>query len=238
MLGSEPDLERQVDIRFAPAEPRRHHADDLIVLAHELNGAPDDRRIAGVVALPELVAEHDDALRLLPRRRVRRDQPAPQHRRRAPVIRRVRGDVRGDDVFRDIAVGGREVPAVLADDAFDRARLPQLIELRAAHPRIPEAAGRVPERELHHPLGADVGKRIDQHAVDDAEDGARGADPEGEREDRREREARPAAELARGVAKISDDRVHAMAWTGISDRWLADDGSACKGRRQKAETSG
>ena len=129
-VGLCPDLERHVDIRFAPAEPRRHHADDLIVLAHELNRPPDHRRIAGVVALPELIAEHDDADRILPRRRIGGDQPAPEHRRRAPVIGRVGRDVGGDDVFGDIAVGGGEIPAVLPDDAFDGARLPQLIELQ------------------------------------------------------------------------------------------------------------
>ena len=51
----------------------------------------------------------------------------------------------------------------------------------------------VPERELHHPIGADVGKGIDQDAVDDAEHGARRADAEGQREDRGERETRAAA---------------------------------------------
>ena len=128
----------------------------------------------------------------------------------------------GGDVFGDVAVGGGEIPAVLPDDAFDGARLPQLIELHAAHARIPEAAGRVPERELHHPIGADVGKRIDQHAVDDAEHGAGGADAEGEREDRRDREARPAAQLARRVAKVAEDRIHDRLGRGNSnDGWLA-----------------
>ena len=40
-VGVEPHLERHVDVRFAPAKPRRHHADDLIVLAHELDRAAD-----------------------------------------------------------------------------------------------------------------------------------------------------------------------------------------------------
>ena len=61
------------------------------------------------------------------------------------MIRRVRRDVRRDDIFGDVAVGRREVPAVLADDALDRPCLSQLIELRAAHARIAEAAGLVPE---------------------------------------------------------------------------------------------
>ena len=39
----------------------------------------------------------------------------------------------GDDVLGDVAVGGREVPAVLGDDALDGAGLTQLLELGAAH---------------------------------------------------------------------------------------------------------
>jgi hypothetical protein len=57
-------------------------------------------------------------------------------------------------------------------------------------------------------IGACVGKRIDQDAVDDAEDGARRADAEGQREDGGEREARAAAEFTRGIAKIGDDGAH------------------------------
>jgi hypothetical protein len=41
-VGLEPDLQRNVDIRSTPAEPRRHHADDLIVLANELDRAAND----------------------------------------------------------------------------------------------------------------------------------------------------------------------------------------------------
>ena len=82
----------------------------------------------------------------------------------------------GDDVFRNVAVGGGEVPAVLGDDALEGARLPQLLELGAAQARAPHPARLVPERELHHPLGVDVGEWIEQDAVDDAEHRARGPD--------------------------------------------------------------
>ena len=58
-----------------------------------------------------------------------------------------------DDVLRDVAVGRREVPPILRDDAFDRPCLSKLLDLRAAHSRIAEAARAVPERELHHPIG-------------------------------------------------------------------------------------
>ena len=115
-------------------------------------------------------------------------------------------DVRCDDVLGDIAVGRRQVPAVFGHDALDRSRLSQLIQLRAAQARVAEAAGAVLQGELHHPIGADVRKRIDQDAVDDAEHRARGANPEREREDGGQRESWTTAQLARRIAEIGDDR--------------------------------
>ena len=115
-----------------------------IVLANELQRAADDGRIARVIPLPELVAEHHDARRILTRRRVGGDQPSSHEGWNAPVVRRVRRDVRRDDIFGDVAVRRREVPSVFADDALDGPRLPKLLELGAGHARIPEAAGRCP----------------------------------------------------------------------------------------------
>src|SRR5690606_5285483 len=69
-------------------------------------------------------------------------------------------------------------------------------------------------RELHHPLRADVGKRIQQHAVDDAEDDARRGNAQGERGDRRQREGRAPANLAERVADVRQDRGHRdVRWT-------------------------
>jgi hypothetical protein len=47
--------------------------------------------------------------------------------------------------------------------------------------------------------------------LDDAEDRARCADPQRQREDRREREPWTAAQLSRRMAKIGDDRAHMIA---------------------------
>ena len=101
-----------------------------------------------------------------------------------------------------------------ADDALDGPCLSKLLQLGTAHARVPEAAGGVPEGDLHHAIGAHVGEGIDQDAVDDAEDRARGADPEGQREDRGEREARAAAQFPRRIAKIGDERAHITGLDG------------------------
>src|SRR5262249_50166044 len=53
----EGDLERQVDVRLAPSEPRRHHPRDQIRLMDELDSPPGDGRVALKVSLPESVTE-------------------------------------------------------------------------------------------------------------------------------------------------------------------------------------
>ena len=109
--------------------------------------------------------------------------------------------------------GGREIPAVLCDEALDRSGLTKPLHLSAGHARISVAPGVVLERELHHPIGADVRKRIDQDAIDDAEDGAGRADPERQRKNCGQREPGAAAKFARGEAQVGEDRAHTDTWT-------------------------
>jgi hypothetical protein len=124
------------------------------------------------------------------------------------MVRRIRRDVRCDDIFGDVAIGRREVPSIFADDTLDRTSLSKLLELGAGHPGVAKAAGSVSEGDLHHSVGADIGERIDQDAVDDAEDRAGRANAQRQREDRRQRESRTTAQFARRIPEIADDRVH------------------------------
>ena len=64
-VGLEPDFERHVNVRFPPAKSRRHHSDDLIVLANELQRPADHGGVARVIPLPELIAQRHDARRVL-----------------------------------------------------------------------------------------------------------------------------------------------------------------------------
>src|SRR5262249_1925734 len=111
-VGVERELERHVNIRLTPSKARRHHADDLIRLAYQLDGSPDDVGIAGVISLPELVSEDYDAFRLLSGGSVRRDQPAAHQSGCSPVMRSVRSDVTRLDILGKIAVGGGEIPSI------------------------------------------------------------------------------------------------------------------------------
>jgi hypothetical protein len=55
-----------------------------------------------------------------------------------------------------------------------------------------------------------VGERLEEDAVDDAEEGSGGSDAEGEGEDGGEGEAGGLAELAEAVADVREERVHAV----------------------------
>ena len=177
-----------------------------------------------------MIAKHHDARRVLTRRSISGDEPPTHERCNAPVIRGVRRHVRRDDVLGDIAISGRQVPSVLRYGALDSPRQSQLLQLRTGQSRIPETASTVTEGELHHPIGAHVGEGIDQDAVDDAEHGARGAYPQGQREDRRERKPWTAAHFPRRITEIGDDGAHNM---GLDENGGAEVGSSRHGPCQR-----
>ena len=104
------------------------------------------------------------------------------------MIWRVRSDVRRGNIFGNIAIGRREVPPILCDNAFDSPGLSKLLDLGATHACPAEASGGIHERDLHDPLGAHIRKGIEEDAIDHAEHRARGADAERQRENCRERE--------------------------------------------------
>ena len=146
------------------------------------------------------------------------------------MIRRVRRDVRSDDVFRDITVGRREIPAVFENGALYGPRRLQLLELGTGYARIPKTPSSVPQSNLHHSIRTHVREGIDEDAVDDAEHGARCTDAKGEREDRGDRKPGPPAQLARGVAKIGKHGAHisqlgrvpgGQGWPPLRDGGLA-----------------
>lgn len=93
-------------------------ADDLIVLADELERSADHRRVGRVVSLPELLPEHHHPDRILTRRGVGGNEPSTHEGRNVPMIRCVRRNVGPDDILGNVAVRGGQVPAVLPDDAL------------------------------------------------------------------------------------------------------------------------
>ena len=73
----------------------------------------------------------------------------------------------------------------------------------------------------HQRLRARVGQRPQQHGVDDAEDGAVGADAERQRQHRRQRVTLVRAQRAQGEADVLRDVVHDVGAMAILDQSLA-----------------
>src|SRR5881296_206766 len=118
------------------------------------------------------------------------------------MIRSVWSNVACNDILWEVAVGGGEVPPILSDHAFDYSNLAKTLDLRSGQPGIPVVAGPVLEGDLHHALRAHIGKRIDQHCINNTENRAGGAYAERQREDRGQGETRPTQKFPRSVAQI------------------------------------
>src|SRR6516225_4992577 len=175
-IGSE--FERQVDITITPSETRLCHADNRVVLVNQLNGLPNHIGIAVVMALPELVTEHDYGLRILTFRSVRRDQAPPYQGWHAEVIEAVPGEINCVHIFRKVAAGGGKVPAIFSDGAFHRLRLSILLVLGAGRTEPAVFAGFVLGHQVNHAIGVRIRVGIQQNRVDDAEYGCGGANAE------------------------------------------------------------
>ena len=92
------------------------------------------------MALPELVAEHDDRLWILAVDGVRGLQAASQRRWHAEEIEGVGADVDRLHVFREIAAGDGQVPLVLQKGIFDDRRLADAAATATRSSRIPQVA--------------------------------------------------------------------------------------------------
>ena len=72
---------------------------------------------------------------------------------------------------------------------------------------IPGTLGRV-QHELNNPVGVRIGKRLEQHRVDDRENRRVRADAEGQRRDGGGGERRTLAEHAQGVLEVVQETLH------------------------------
>src|SRR5450631_577170 len=105
-------LQRQVDIGIFPRKPWRRDSYNCVVLAHQLQGLSDHRVIRIEVPLPELIAQHDDRLRILPVDRIGRKQTAPKKRGHTEKVKGIRTEIRSLYIFRNIVPRHCEAPPV------------------------------------------------------------------------------------------------------------------------------
>jgi hypothetical protein len=102
----------------------------------------------------------------------------------------------GRDILWQILAGSGEIPgSPTRRYIFDAPCLPEGPELRTGHSHPTDVAVFVQDDEFDHAVGAQVGIRIHQQSVDDAEDGGGGADAQGERNDGGQRQAGLLAQL-------------------------------------------
>src|SRR5258708_30091845 len=197
------DFQREIHVGVIPGEARGQNTDDRIVLVHKLQTAADHRRVAIEMPLPELIAQDHDQLRVLTVGRVGGNQRPAQQGGDAEIAAGVGCELDRRDILRQIFVRGREIPRSPAGgSAFDTFCLPPILELWACDPDPPVVSGFVEDDQVDHAVCALVWERVNQQAVDHAEDGRGGADAEGERQDGRESQAGLLAQLAPGEPQI------------------------------------
>ena len=169
----------EIDVGPPPHEPLRHDADDGADLSVEPELASDDARVTCELSPPEAVAEHGDVRR--PRRSVRGDDRPSDERRHSHDLERVRGDVVAAQALRLAFARPEDVADRGGDHGFeDRAALRDLEELVGRIPGAETARARLPDLHARQPVDVPVRERVHDHAVDDAVDGGRRHDAEGE----------------------------------------------------------
>ena len=176
--------------------------------AIEHDAPSDDRPIAAVAAFPQVVGQDRDlrGAGLF----LRRQKVPPEHRIDAEQRQKVRGNWRDVD-----ALGLATVTAA------ERARRTNDLRPGSGGERLEEAApllvvAEVTRRDggqrlvadaeidpdVRQPTGIAVWQRLHQNTMDDAEDCCRGADAEGERDNRNGREARRARQRPESVFQV------------------------------------
>ena len=195
----------------------------------------EDRGIAAEALLPHPVAEDDHGV-LARHGFVGAKRPADRGRH-LQEIEHVPGDEPAGEPFRAGRADERRAgPVERADVREDGVLLPPVEEGRRGHGEAPELLQELVH--AHELVGMRIGERTEEHAVDDAEDGAAGADAERQRQDGHDREARGPGELTDGVARVAHEvgKHWKSSWVVRREkrrfRWLADPGSGIGDRDQ------
>ncbi len=184
-------------------EPARHDRRDDVAAPVEREGLADDRRVGAEPARPEGVAQHD----LVPRAALA--EGAAERRRDAEEVEEGRRRLERGQLLRRAAPRQDRGPRVRGGHRLERsARALPLLEVRRRGRVARLALLRLVLEEGDEARGVAVSERPEQHVVDDAEDGARRADADGERQDGDQRHSRRAPEPSCGLRHLRPERVH------------------------------
>ena len=212
LIGRVPiELERDPDLRRRPAPPvfdvegRAEDADHGIRLVAERDRASHDGRIAAEPPRPQAVAEHGNGA--APRTILLLRKRAPPKDGRTEQPEELGADASAAKLLDAVAAGVIEHVVVERRGLLDDARLlAPMRELRGGRGGAGSLRRRV--HEEHHAIRLGRRQRLQQHRVQDREDGRVRADPERQRRDGGERERRRLDERADGVAQVGEQRCH------------------------------
>ena len=178
--------QRKVIIRASQCPQRSRHAGNLVRFAVDRQGGSDDVRIAAELALPELMAQHDQRGRA--GKVVLRAEEAAEERVHAVerVIRRRDGQ---PERRHGIAAPGKRAAEALKRGHFFEGSIAVAPVIEVA-PGDAEVGLGVGLAQVHQPFRIGVGKRLDQYCVHHAENRGVHAHPERESQDHHERKRR------------------------------------------------
>ncbi len=180
---------------------RRHDADDASRCAVDRDRSADHRLVAGKSALPDLAREHRDVFGT--GQRVLSCELASANRRDTEDRHQLRGDDGGIHTARLIRRSKVDRSRSVGADLLKRSvALGELDELRRRNPELVEAKRGELARDEDQALGRRVRQRLEDDAVDDAEDRGVGANPERQRQNRHGGVARALAQAAKGIHEI------------------------------------
>ncbi len=201
-----------IEIRIHQTEPLRHHADDFPRLPIDRNAAPDHRPVSAEAALPISVAKHDGfrTMRIL----VGRQQPTAKDRRLAERLQHAVSNQSSVHFMRLVDAG--DIGRARAPHA-QRLKRPVLLGEGEIHGgREAETSGEVrqprgprsDQMDGYQLLCVRIGQRLEQHAVEHAEDRRVGADSDCQGQDDRGGKPRRFSQSPEYQSQVRPERFH------------------------------
>ncbi len=194
------------EIRPLLGEPRRHHTDACRRCAIEDERPSDDAGIPVVVRNPHLVRHHEHGWGA--GSDVGISDAAAKLRRHAEKPKRVRRHQPCRELLRAVFCRQQCVFEPAADDVFEHMTLLNVVEefCRLKGGAAASLAA-VPIADLHvrNAIDVRVRRRVEQHVLNDTENGRGAADAKRERQDRNDREAGPCDQAAKAIAHVLPD---------------------------------
>ena len=194
--------------RSREVEPRRRHADHGDRAAFHRHGLSDDVGIAAEPVLPERVPDDDDALPV--GGSVLGRECTPQNRRDAKDVEVIRRDSVSEDLHRvALVVHHRQVVFCVSCQILDhRAGFDEIPHVGRRHHVALDAPLLVGRPHPDQFIGLRVGEWVQEDGIDDAEDGRRRANPEGQGQGRDDAETGIAPDGPEGETDIVKKKIH------------------------------